>query len=137
MSNDDYFLYKNQITIDNLDKNLQSFISEVELEVLSLRCGLNHGNGSEQNPLAVDYLCQSFGNNGTVDSIIQLPICSECVVSLHSEYQLLILCINCISSQWVFKPDSKLKYNEDTNIIYLTKCPKCYSPGDEVKKYEV
>jgi len=127
------------LSTENLDKNLQKIIANIELEVLDVKCGLNHGTNYDDNPLAVDYLCQSFGNtmDGSVDSIIQIPICSECLVSLYSDKQLLYICINCISSQWVFKPESKLTYKDDTKIIFVTYCPKCYEEGLEVKKYEV
>lgn len=125
------------LTTNNLDQHLQSFIAEAELKILGTQCGLNHGIPDEENPFAVDYLCQSFGNpyTGSIDSIIQTPLCAECLVSLFSEYQILLLCLNCISSQWVFRPEAKLDYPKDKNLFLLTQCPNCYKEDIEVNIY--
>lgn len=127
------------LNIDNLDKNLQKLIAGAELDVLNVRCALNHGIEYDENPMAIDYLCQSFGkvDSNSIDATVQIPICSECLVSLYSEYQLLFLCINCISSQWLFKPEAKFKYNDDTKVIFVTYCPKCYEENLKVRRYEV
>jgi hypothetical protein len=127
------------LTTNNIDQCLKSFISDVELNELDVKCGLNHGVPIEENPLAIDYLCQSFGDmsSGVYDATIQIPICSSCLVSLYSEFQLLLICINCISSQWVFKPESNLRFKDSTKIVFLTSCPKCYEEGVYVKFYEV
>lgn len=125
------------LTINNLDKHLQSFIAEAQLNILGTQCGLNHGDPCEEIPPAVDYLCQGFGNQytGSIDSIIQVPICAECLASLFSEHQILLLCLNCISSQWVFRPEAKLDYPEDKSLFLLTQCPVCYNEDHEVNIY--
>lgn len=120
------------INMDKLDEHLQSFVAEAELEILNIKCSLNHGIPYEENPLAVDYLCQSFGDmsTGVADSMLQIPICAECLVGLYSEYQLLMVCVNCISSQWIFLPEAKREYPKDTSVLFLKQCPKCYEPEE-------
>lgn len=115
----------------------QSIVANASLQLLETRCYLNHGLPHEENPLAVDYLCQKFGDqkSGQVDSILQVPICAECMAGLFSEYQILILCLNCVSSQWLFRPDTKLKYPEDKNLFLVTQCPECNDPSMETKVY--
>lgn len=125
------------LTTSNLDQHLQSFIESAKLDILRTQCGLNHGIPYEENPVAVDYLCQGFGDQrvGNIDSIIQIPACAECIASLFSEFQILLLCLNCISSKWIFRPDSKLEFPEDKSLFLLTQCPNCYTEEREVNVY--
>ena len=98
-------------------------------------CHLNHGPDDYNKVKAVDYLTIPMGV-AAVDGIMRsenelvLPVCEQCSDGLTDPKWLLILCLNCISSQWIYKPESKLSYiNKDLEHPYqgiiLNGCPKC------------
>jgi len=108
-----------------LNEQLQSFMAELDLDIGEIRCGVNHGINYEDNPLAIDYLCQKFSMTGEEDITIQIPICSECAASLYSEHQILFICRNCSSCQWLFRADSKHNYPKELHVLFFKRCPKC------------
>lgn len=111
--------------LSDLDEHLYGFMAEMDLDIGETRCGLNHRINYEDNPLAIDYLCQKFSKEGEPDLTIQIPICSECAAALHSEHQILFICMACSSSQWLFRADSNNYYPKDLHILFFKKCPKC------------
>jgi hypothetical protein len=116
---------------EKLDQKLQEIIAEGELNELGVKCGLNHNCPEDEIPMAVDYLCQNFGDvtTGVIDTTLQIPICAECLISLFSKFQILLLCVNCASSQWIYRPESKIEWPENQTLFLLKQCPKCYDPS--------
>jgi len=121
--------------LDLLDENLDLFVAKAELDLTDARCNLNHGIDRKNNPKATDYLCQKLGNRvlGIADIEIRIPICDECMAALYSNDWLLFYCVKCNSSQWLYKPFAKNKYNDGIHIIWLDVCPKCVT-FDELDK---
>lgn len=114
------------LNLDTIDAHLRSFMSNIELDLGIHKCNLNHGIDLEDNPQAIDYLCQRFSNIDGTESILQIPICSECMVALHSDYNILFLCIDCLSSQWLYRPEAKRYYDKNLRVLFFKSCPKCY-----------
>ena len=121
----------------NLDNNISNFAAQMELDLLEIKCGLNHGCNYEDNPFPIDYICQPIGNQklNIKEAVLRIPVCASCLASLYSEYQLLMYCVECNSSQWIFLPEAKYVYDKDKKIIFLTACPKCYQK-DQEEPYE-
>ena len=123
--------------MDMLDDELQKLIASAGLEETT--CGLKHSKAdpSENHP-AVDYLCQDFGHDldghTMTDATIQIPICQECVIALVGNTWVLCYCMECMSSQWILKSRSKLKYRSDVHVLWMKECPICYS--ENVKQLE-
>lgn len=92
-------------------------------------CHLNHGPGIDLTKIkAVDYIVQPIGKTKVEDESkdikhLVIPICEECVEGLVDNNWVLLYCLNCDKSQWVYKPFAKMKYNH--NIIWVGNCPKC------------
>lgn len=92
-------------------------------------CQLNHGpNTIEKDYIAVDYLICPIGykeseNIQVVVKELTIPICQECVDGLNNDNWVLIYCLSCLNSQWIYKLLAKMKY--PTNIVWLNGCPKC------------
>ena len=115
--------------LDNIPGALTSNVNNF-INALSLRnetCCLKHGPEEMKirAPKAVDFLCQCLGlkeENKTTE-LLRIPICSECVEGLFNSEWLLVYCVNCNSSQWIFKPESSIKTTED--MIWLDECPEC------------
>jgi len=108
-----------------IDVILDDFLERAELD--GEICNLNHGEGDSQSHPAVDYLCQPLGDmeSGAVYDMIRIPICAECIESLYSDEWILFYCIECMSSQWLYKPWAKKEYPADTHVIWLKVCPMC------------
>lgn len=107
---------------------LNNLLAEISLE--GQICMLNHNDEIERP--AVDFLCHRMGYelpDGTyeADAELRIPICEECVAGLCSGKEILFYCVGCNASQWMLKSEAKHEYPEDTNIIALKKCPKCYN----------
>ena len=112
-------------TLLDLDKSLYSLMAESELHLDDVRCGLNHGIDYDENPYAIDYLCQKFNMKDEPEITLQIPVCSECAAALYSDSQVLFICISCSSSQWVWKEDSNKEYDDGMHVLFFKKCPKC------------
>jgi len=109
----------------SIDANINQYIAKLEL--LNEPCHLKHAPEymNIKIPLAVDYLCQYLGFNkshNTTESI-RIPICKECLKGLYDKNWVLVYCITCNSSQWIWKPNTFIEFN--TDVIWLDKCPKC------------
>lgn len=117
-----------------IDGLIDDFLAKTDLE--NELCNLKHGEGDplEDHP-AVDYLCQPFGDmeSGAVYDLIRIPICAECVASLYSNEWVLFYCVECNSSQWLYKPWAKREYPSETHVIWLPKCPMCVIEEDKNK----
>lgn len=94
-------------------------------------CELNHGPGThdEKRP-AVDYIIQPFGY--TVNEIEEVsvremivPVCTDCSEALQGNDWTLFYCLECCSSQWVYKKFAKNRYRH--KILWLRGCPACSS----------
>ena len=93
-------------------------------------CQLNHHD--KRGRTAVDFLCHQMGillpdGDGIADSELRIPIWEECVVGLYAGQESLFYCVGCGASQWLLKSEAKNGYPDDTNIIAMKKCPKCYN----------
>jgi len=111
----------------NLDESIE--LSMAKMELLNEKCGLNHGPISlvPENPKAVDYLCQMFGfsEERTITEEIRIPICEECMEALYDGDWVLLYCVICNSSQWIYKPESKLDFKPGVSVVWMDDCPKC------------
>lgn len=111
-------------------------ISIAKMELLNEECGLSHGPKHlvPKKPLAVDYLCQMFGfsEEKTITDELRIPICAECIEGLYSGDWVLLYCITCNNSQWVYKPESKLDFNPGVSVVWMDECPKC--PKEDTKQ---
>lgn len=92
-------------------------------------CELNHGpeTDNEKHP-AVDYIIQPFGY--TVNEIEEVgvremivPVCTDCSEALQGNDWTLFYCIECCSSQWVYRKFAKNRYRH--KILWLRGCPEC------------
>ncbi len=99
-------------------------------------CHLNHGPDTQDYKIqAVDYLVIPLGKKndiGIVESSSELtiPVCQECLDGINDPNWILIFCLNCIASQWIYKSKAKLNYRQrDLDYSYkgiiLNGCSKC------------
>ncbi|MDA8164298.1 MAG: hypothetical protein M0017_04620 [Desulfobacteraceae bacterium] len=92
-------------------------------------CQLSHGPfDTRENHKAVDFLVCPLGyreGEGVEVQVRELtiPICSDCADGLHDEEWTLLYCLNCLASQWILRPISRLRYRH--NLIWLGSCPHC------------
>ena len=113
------------------------------LDLIGEHCHLKHSaeDPAENHP-AIDYLCQDFGQEASVDFghainenfvsfSIRIPICKECVEALLGEEWVLCYCIHCNSSQWVCKKYSRLQFPFWMHIKWMDECPICYEAEEE------
>lgn len=73
---------------------------------------------------AVDYIVQPIGKNNKLEIELVIPVCLECIKYIGHHEWVLLYCIKCNSSQWVYKPWAKRVYTD--SIIWMNECPKCY-----------
>lgn len=106
------------------------------IETTESSCELNHGPGTnKQDYPAVDQIVLPIGYKENEITEVQIrelyiPICQECLNGLYDKNWVLIYCLDCLESQWVYKPKAKLDYmnkltEKSHNIIWLKGCPKC------------
>jgi len=109
-----------------IDVILNDFLERAELD--EEVCNLKHSDDdSGEGHHAIDYLCQPLGHieSGAVYDMIRIPICAECVDTLYSNEWILFYCLECTSSQWLYRAWAKRKYADETRVIWLSKCPIC------------
>lgn len=120
-----------------LDENLNMMMAQIELD--NSTCGLKHSveDPAEDHP-AVDYLVQNLGDprTGEVYHQLRIPICEECMVALEHPDWILMYCVNCHKSQWVYRKKAKYKYPEGNRIYWLDVCPFCAEVANEYKGEE-
>lgn len=93
-----------------------------ELKDGQIYCGLN-----KCDKVAIDYIVQPVGKDDKVEIELIIPVCSECVTHIGHFEWVLLYCIHCNSSQWIYKPLARRVYKEDESIIWMNDCPKCYN----------
>ena len=105
-------------------------ILDTFVDRLSLRnetCCLKHGPKEIklESQQAVDFLCQYLGfkDDNIATELLRIPICKDCAEGLLDPEWLLVYCVNCNSSQWIFKPKSSTKITGD--MVWLDECPEC------------
>lgn len=106
------------------------------IDLVDETCQLNHSPFKQENYPAVDFLVVMLGKHeseivATADCELRIPICKECVDSLSSPEWILMICINCISSQWIIRELAKYKYPKEQHIVWLDKCCKCNGERNE------
>ena len=103
-----------------------------DLDSTDTFCMLKHQDKMER--VASDYIIIPLGdkNDPVIDVVDELviPLCSECINGFQDQDWLLIFCIKCMASQWVYKPIAKLDYRNKImdysyNGIVLNGCPEC------------
>jgi len=100
-------------------------------------CELKHSKEDPaKNHPAVDYLCQYLGDQKTGESntLLQIPICSECVDAMSDTDWILVYCVNCNESQWIYRPLAKMNYPEGNLVYWLDDCPHCIEVQDIYSK---
>lgn len=107
--------------LDDLDSSIDECIAKINL--IGTQCGFSHGPEHivQEKAEAVNYICQRFGS----DTELRIPICQECLDGLNSGVWVVIYCITCNNSQWVYKPTSRLNFENGKQIIWLDECVKC------------
>jgi hypothetical protein len=126
-----------------MDDNMMGFLNEslnfmvAHAELVGKTCSLKHGHDNDaENPPAIDYLCQRLGNqkNNEAEQEVRIPICQECIEALYDPNWILMYCVYCHASQWIFRPVAKFDYPEGNGIYWLDLCPHCTEVSDEYGK---
>ena len=108
----------------------------VVIDIANSNCELNHGpNTTNEDYPAVNAIILPIGHKESEikfveDSKFFIPICQECLDGLTDPEWVLMVCLECCSSQWIYKPTARMNYynkktEEGYNIIWLKGCPKC------------
>lgn len=116
----------------DVDELFTTFIARAGLK--NEHCGLKHSIvDPAENHQAIDYIVQNFGMEDEPDVQIIVPVCAECIEALHDDDWILLYCINCMESQWIYKPKSKKPelYGDGERIRWLKYCPHCYEKEKE------
>ena len=106
-----------------MDKNNAFDRLHMMVELSGSKCELNHGPGCDI-PDAVDFLVQEFSSPAG-NYKVAIPICQDCIDGLASDEWVLLYCITCNSSQWIFKPLARRRYPDGTHLLWMDRCPKC------------
>lgn len=116
----------------DLDEQMGLMLAKLELE--GEKCHLKHSkvDPAEKHP-AINYLCQNIGNpeTGDVFDQIRIPVCAECEEALYNKNWILIYCIHCQHSQWIYRPYAKMDYPDGNLIYWLDVCPYCAEIANE------
>ena len=118
---------------EGLEKKMADMLSTMEME--NETCGLKHcKDDPAENHAAVDFLCQKIGNpeSGAGYYELRIPICEECAEALYDRDWILVFCVNCLRSQWIFRPRAKKQYPSGNLIYWLDVCPYCAKSADEL-----
>lgn len=102
---------------------IKSLIVEIDLKTFPT-CDLFHE--PEFTEIQTAYAISiPFGHNGHYDSDMILALCERCFSRLQDNDWMLIYCYECNQSRWINKLLSKLRYREDTQIIWTRGCHEC------------
>jgi hypothetical protein len=116
----------------NLEDSTDYYLAKLEL--INEECGFSHGPEHliPKKPQAVNYVCQYFGNieGKQVTEQLRIPTCQECIDGLKDSNWVIIYCVGCNSSQWIYKPTSKLDFPQKMDILWVDLCPKCKKGGN-------
>ena len=113
--------------MDELDK------LGLKAELEDAHCGLNHGPKVDTTEIqAAAWLVLPFGDQETKVATTDLvvPICAECAESMDDDDWVLVYCLECSKSQWIYKPLAKYKYPK--NLILSTSCKHCSKKAKKV-----
>lgn len=94
-------------------------------------CELNHGPDIDNTSFpAVDYITIPIGKSKEKDKHLLIPVCMECLKGLKSDKWVLIYCLECNASKWIYKSLAKLDYvNKSKTLHYhllgIEGCPEC------------
>jgi hypothetical protein len=90
----------------------------VEALLDGTNCALEH----ENEHTAVDCIYQKFTH---FDIIV--PVCEKCMERLTMDDWILLFCVECTESKWIYKPESKHKdsYQTGEHVRWMPACPKC------------
>lgn len=116
---------KNPKDLSNDIKSAEQLVSAIETFAREEKCALKHEPGVEV-PVASVVLTQEFGIEGGASESVQIPLCEECARWWATEKSdwVLMYCVDCGESQWIFKPLSKREWN-DSKVMWLGGCLKC------------
>ena len=98
-------------------------------ELVNERCELNHGPETENIHFpASDFLVLPMGYaEDSVQEVcvreLVVPVCFDCAQALCGDEWTLFFCIECCSSQWVYRKLAKNRYRH--HILWLRGCPDC------------
>lgn len=117
------------------DDTSNFILEKAELE--NETCCLKHSKDDPaEKHKAVEYLCQHLGdkNTGTVHQEIRVPVCLECAEAIDNPNWILIYCVYCFKSQWVYRPFAKYHYPAGNLVYWLDCCPFCAEVMNEAKE---
>jgi len=104
-------------------------------------CELNHGPGTlHDRRSAVDYIIQPFvyTQNNINDIAVRemiVPVCADCLEDMQGSDWALTYCIECCSSQWVYKKFVQNQYRN--NILWLRGCTECGETADSMHAADI
>jgi len=113
-----------------------NFILE-HAEIENETCNLKHSKQDPaENHKAVEYLCQRLcdKNTGAAYQEIRVPVCLECAEAIVNPEWILMYCIFCFKSQWVYRPLAKYNYPPGNLVYWLDVCPFCAEVVNEAKE---
>ena len=114
--------------MEDITEKLDMFLAAADLE--NECCVLKHGDAIERP--AVNYLCQNMKDKNTGEiHQLRIPICEECAEALYDPDWILMYCINCNKSQWLYRTKAKLQHPEGNGIYYFDVCPFCAEVEDK------
>jgi len=116
-------------------EDLNFILEHAELE--NETCHLKHSKEDPaENHEAVEYLCQHLGDKNTdaVYQEIRVPVCLECAEALLNPKWILMYCVFCFRSQWVYRPLAKYNYPPGNLVYWLDVCPFCAEIVNEAKE---
>ena len=106
-------------------------LADIGLEKVVLGAALGNCMLDHSEPMEATNAIQQEFTFGRVS----IPICEECEEALASPDWVLIYCVECCSSMWIYKPKSKKPHLYEKmlpgEIMWLKFCPKCQDKGDE------
>lgn len=79
-------------------------------------CDLHH---TQYKPPTINQIIQVLDTGDK----LSINICEECLEALQGDEWVLLYCVNCLESRWVWKEASKMSYQH--NILWLNGCPEC------------
>ncbi|MEW6427800.1 MAG: hypothetical protein AB1568_07175 [Thermodesulfobacteriota bacterium] len=106
-------------------------VEQIQLlaELENEHCHLNHGPDTLDTDFpAIDYLVLPVGYKETdhtevIVREIVIPVCLECVQGLSGNDWTLFYCLDCNSSQWVYRKLARFPYRH--HVLWLKGCPRC------------
>lgn len=97
----------------------EKMVLYLELLEGKVECGL-----TKCNQKAVDYVIQPVGKDNNVEIELVIPVCLGCSKYIGHYEWVLLYCVKCNESQWVYKPWAKLTYTE--SVVWMNECPRCH-----------